>query len=463
MDYKKSLFIFRRDLRLDDNTGLLAAAKQSQTVIPCFIFDPAQVGDTNEFRSTNCIQFMIESLQDLQEQLKKHNGKLYLFFGKADDVIKKLIAQESIDAVFVNRDYTPYSLKRDQAIEQLCHYYKIEFESHDDLLLNSPESIKTGNGTPYGVFTAFWKRSIKEPVAEPINFKKTNFYTQSIDLEESDLIFKKILPKKNPKIGILGGRQESAKILKHISDFTNYLKTRDIPELKTSRLSAYIKFGTHSIREIYHQFANALGKNHPLIKQLYWRDFFTQVAYYSPFVFGHSYHKQYDSLPWSYDKKQFTAWCEGKTGFPIVDAGMRELNATGFMHNRVRMIVASFLTKDLHINWLLGEKYFAQQLVDYDPCVNNGNWQWSASTGYDAQPYFRIFNPWLQQSKFDPHCEYIKQWVPELKKAPIKTIHDWYKTKENISGYPRPIVDHAKESALSKIMYKQTKNSSYKI
>ena len=193
----------------------------------------------------------------------------------------------------------------------------------------------------------------------------------------------------------------------------------------------------------------------PLIKQLYWRDFFTQVAYHSPFVFGQPFHEKYSKLPWSNSEKAFTAWCTGTTGFPIVDAGMRELNATGFMHNRVRMIVASFLTKDLHIDWRKGERYFAQQLVDYDPAVNNGNWQWCASTGCDAQPYFRIFNPWLQQKKFDPQCIYIKKWVPELQKILPLTIHTWYKEDSPpIKNYPRPMVDHGVESKKAKELYK---------
>lgn len=193
-----------------------------------------------------------------------------------------------------------------------------------------------------------------------------------------------------------------------------------------------------------------------LIQQLFWRDFFTHVAYNSPYVFGEAFQQRFNNLNWSKSKKNFEAWCEGKTGFPIVDAGMRQMNKTGFMHNRPRMIVASFLTKDLHLNWLWGEKYFAQQLEDYDPCVNNGNWQWSASTGCDAQPYFRIFNPWTQQKKFDSDCTYIKEWVPELKNIDPKIIHSWHKeSSPKIKGYPRPIVDHSEEQKLAKKFYKE--------
>ena len=328
-------------------------------------------------------------------------------------------------------------------------------------MLNTPESIKTQGGTPYGVFTAFYNRSVKEPVAKPVLFKKDNFYHKPITIKHDSKDLASMMPKANKNIAVHGGRTECSNIIKHLSEQKNYLKTGDFPAIDTSRLSAHLKFGTYSVREIYHAIQEALGPSHTLIKQLYWRDFFTHVAYHSPFVFGGAYHEQYNKLPWKNDQKLFELWCEGKTGFPIVDAGMRELNATGFMHNRVRMIVASFLIKDLHINWLWGEKYFAQQLVDYDPCVNNGNWQWSASTGCDAQPYFRIFNPWLQQKKFDPDCIYIKQWVPELKNSSADIIHNLFKPKTSIANYPKPIVDHAKESALSKEIYKKVKAANY--
>jgi deoxyribodipyrimidine photo-lyase len=220
-----------------------------------------------------------------------------------------------------------------------------------------------------------------------------------------------------------------------------------------------------SVREIFHALIKQLGTKHPLVRQLYWRDFFTYLAYHKPSVFGHPYQEKYQHLEWNNNKKLFTTWCKGETGFPIVDAGMRELNATGFMHNRVRMIVASFLVKDLHINWLWGEKYFAQQLVDYDPAVNNGNWQWCASTGCDAQPYFRIFNPWLQQKKYDSECIYIKKWIPELISYSPKIIHNWFKEsfdrlrmngQNKTKGYPRPIVDHKRQSDLAKKWYRKS-------
>lgn len=455
--FTKSLFIFRRDLRLDDNLGLHAACSQSKTVFPCFIFDPRQVQKKNQYRSMNALQFMIESVQDLSKQLKQKKGLLYLFYGTADEIVKQLIDTVDIQAVFCNRDYTPFSIKRDKQINTICMQKNCPFFQYDDLLLTEPQEIKTTSGTPYQKFTPFFKTARKKSIEKPIKSTFTNFYTKSIEWAESKTIYTKILKKKNPHILLHGGRSYGLAILKQLRHFKNYAKERDYPAIATTHLSAHNKFGTVSIREVYHAIAKQLGKDHLLIQQLFWRDFFTHVAYHWPHVFGNAFKKRYNSLKWQKNKKNLTAWRDGKTGFPIIDAGMRQLNTTGFMHNRTRMLVASMLTKDLHINWLTGEKYFAQQLVDYDPCVNNGNWQWVASTGCDAQPYFRIFNPWLQQKKYDPECIYIKQWVPELKDIEPKIIHTLYKSKNKLKDYPAPIIDHKKEAQLAKKLYKKAR------
>jgi deoxyribodipyrimidine photo-lyase len=260
-------------------------------------------------------------------------------------------------------------------------------------------------------------------------------------------IFHEVLTERSGVLALRGGRTEGLKRLRLIDGMTSYKADRDIPALgATTMLSAHHKFGTISIRETYWRAAEAFGVSCHLISELYWRDFFTHIAWHFPHVFKGAFRPEYNALEWNRSKKDFQRWCEGKTGFPIVDAGMRQMNETGYMHNRVRMIVASFLVKDLHINWQRGEKYFAQKLLDYDPAVNNGNWQWAASTGCDAQPYFRIFNPWLQQKKFDPDAEYIKRWVPELKNVSVKDIHQGY--KPNLFSdvkYPEPMVDHAAE------------------
>lgn len=454
--FTKALFIFRRNLRLNDNTGLINACKQSEKIIPCFIFDPRQIGSSNSYRSNNAIQFMIESLQDLDKQLKKKKGKLYLFKGKAEDVIKQLIKKEKIDTVFTNRDYTPFSIKRDNAIKKICTTNNVKFIQDNDLLLTQPEEIKTGKGTPYSIFTPFYKKARINKIDKPHSFPRSyNFFSDHIVGAQSTELFSKILKVNNKNLYVNGGRNNGLKILNNINKFKDYAKTHDYPSISTTNLSAYLKFGCVSIREAYYAIKNKLGSTNPLLRQLYWRDFWTHVAYNYPFVFGQPYYEKYKKLWWSQSEKNFEAWCTGNTGFPIVDAGMRQLNKTGFMHNRVRMIVASFLTKDLHINWLKGEKYFAQQLVDYDPALNNGNWQWSASTGCDAQPYFRIFNPWTQQTKFDKNCEYIKKWIPELKDLEPKEIHNWFKSKIELKNYPKPIIDHALESKKAKALYKR--------
>ena len=456
MKFAQSLFIFRRDLRLQDNTGLNNALKQSNTVIPCFIFDPHQIGDVNTYKSDNAIQFMRESLAHLDKELDKHHAKLYFFHGKAEDVIKKLITSEKIDAVFTNRDYTPFSIKRDAALAEICAHHDVAFEQHCDALLHEPEEVVKKDGSHYSIFTAFYKKAMILPVQEPEKLHAGHWFSGNIHYAENKTLLKKIVPHKNTSIACNGGTQQGLKIIHDLKKLKNYAHDHDYPSLNTSHLSAHLKFGTISIRQTYYAIIEHLGRSHPLLRQLYWRDFFTHIAFYAPAIFGHAYHKKYDNLAWNYDKKLFSLWCTGTTGFPIVDAGMRELNTTGFMHNRVRMIVASFLVKDLHIDWLWGERYFAQQLVDYDPALNNGNWQWSASTGCDAQPYFRIFNPWLQQKKYDPDCLYIKQWIPELQSADKKIIHNWFKENSpHIEGYPRPIVDHAQETVLTKKMYKK--------
>ena len=433
------LFIFRRDLRLEDNTGLIYALKNFKTVIPCFIFTPEQIKD-NPFRGDPSLQFMIESLQDLAEQLRAKNGKIYYFFGTPEKIVTECIKKLEIEAVVINRDYTPYSVERDKKIHEVCSHHKIEFHSFDDSLLNPPEATLKKDGTPYTIFTPYYNNALKIEVDRPTSNSHNNYYHKPISFAQECMA---------PPLTktVHGGRKEALKILKSFAQFKNYETERDINSIHgTTHLSAHLKFNTCSIREVYQAVTKALGDRHDLIRSLYWRDFFTSIGFYFPKVFkGPFRDKQYK---WSQNKSLFEKWCKGQTGFPIVDAGMRELNETGWMHNRVRMIVASFLVKDLHINWQWGEKYFAQQLIDYDPAVNNGNWQWSASTGTDAQPYFRIFNPWNQQKKFDPDCIYIKKWIPELKDLPIKVIHNWHKNQEN-SPYPLPILIHEEEAKKS--------------
>ncbi len=461
--YACALFIFRRDLRLADNTAFTAALMQSETVIPCFVFDPRQIDPKQPYYSDQAVRFMLESLKDLETQLTKKKGKLFTFGGRAEEVLAKLITQcrkakLPIDAVFVNQDYTPFSKKRDAALERVCKKEQIAFCSFHDSLLHEPGVVLKKDDKPYTLFTPFYKTALQYPVRSPHNISFTKatgaLYAGKLPLKP---FFLKHVPQ--PKSVIRGGSRAAQKLVRHLKNFTSYQKTRDIPAIKTTLLSAHLKFGTISVRYVYAQMVAHLGALHPLTRQLFWRDFYTHLVWYFPHVFGHPYHQKFEQLTWSSDKKLFERWCRGLTGVPLVDAGMRELNATGFMHNRVRMLTASFLIKDLHIDWRQGERYFAQKLVDYDPAINNGNWQWVASTGADSQPYFRIFNPWIQQKKFDRDCVYIKKWVPELANLSAREIHSWFKQATRAHhaqlSYPAPLVDHAIETQKTLAQYRR--------
>lgn len=454
--FRKSLFLFRRDLRLEDNTGLIFALQSSEVVIPAFIFTPEQI-EKNPFRSDHCLKFMIESLEDLENQLKKKGGKLFFFKGKPEEIVKKSIRELKIEAVIVNRDYTPYSLQRDKKLEKVCKTGPIPFFSFDDALLHPPEDTLKKDGKPYTIFTPYFRNAMKQKVLHPTQNRWTNYFRGAISFAKGQ----SVLPQLHVENRWVGGRSEALKILNRLSSFSTYGKWRDFPaENGSTHLSPYLKFTVCSPREVYASICRHLSSHHELIRSLYWRDFFTSIAFFFPHVFQGAFHPKFDALKWSYDKRSYKRWCEGSTGFPIVDAGMREMNQTGFMHNRVRMIAASFLIKDLHVDWRWGEKTFARGLIDYDPAVNNGNWQWVASTGCDAQPYFRIFNPWSQQKKFDPECAYIKKWIPELRAFPPKAIHAWYEEKHRAgcSNYPPPMTDHTKAAKETLRAYELIRN-----
>ncbi|MFB5628015.1 MAG: cryptochrome/photolyase family protein [Nitrosarchaeum sp.] len=445
--YKKTLFIFRRDLRLEDNTGLINALKNSDEVIPCFIIDTEIMNKLkkSEFR----IRFLKESLIDLNKQLNKKKSNLKIFKGKTEEIIKKIILEQKIDGLFLNGDYTKFAQKNENKIKKICNQNKIDFNKNADYLLYIPEEIQTKEQKPYTVYSHFFKTAKTIPVRNSIKNNFNNYYHGKIKGEVS-------LEVKEKKM--IGGRSNAINILKNIKQFKDYQKTRDYPELdKTTRLSAHIRFGTVSIREVYHTIKENFGADHILIREIYWREFFTYVLHYFPNSKFKTFKKKFENIRWSQNRQNYLLWCKGKTGFPIVDAGMRQLNQTGFMHNRVRMIAASFLTKDLHINWKWGERYFAEKLADYDPAVNAGNWQWVASTGCDAVPYFRLFNPWLQQEKFDSNCNYIKKWIPELEEKQSYEIHNLWKKDQKGSTYPNPIVNHKFEANKAKDIFKNQK------
>lgn len=453
--YQRALFIHRRDLRVQDNTALNEAMTCSNEVLSCFIFDPVQVGTTNEYRSDRHVQFMIESLQDLAEQYKKVDGTLHTFTGKPKEVVAVLIADAKIDAVYVNADYTPYARTRDAAISAACEKNKIPFFAYHDLLLSGdPELVKTGMKKPFTVFTPYWRRTATIEVPKPVALRKGTFVT-ALAAHDYHTTLETFMPTPLPEPSAeKGGRVVARAVLKEMADFSRYAASHHMLTEETTRLSAHNKFGTVSIREVYHAMGAALGYQSALIRQLYWRDFYMAIVYFFPHVIGHSFDTKHEILYGKHDPVAFKKWQEGMTGIPVVDAGMRELLHTGYMHNRARLIVGSFLTKDLHEAWWHGEKHFAQHLVDYDISLNNGNWQWVGGTGVDPTPYFRIFNPWLQGKKFDPKAEYIKKWVPELRDATPAQIHAAAtKPLPESLGYPEPMVDHTTEMRKVRALY----------
>ncbi len=429
----KCAFIFRRDLRLDDNTCLLRALQECDEVVPLFILDPRQVED-NPYKSPFALGFMLDSLRELDEELNARNSKLHVLKG----VVEYVIAPLPVERLYFNEDYTPFSKMRDSRIRER---FKGEVKSCEDLLLTKKDFF-VGRGKPYSVFTHFYNDAKKLKVDRPRKNTFNNFASLNLPGVE---IFDEL--EAQVKHGVIpGGRRAGLRALERARS-VNY-ENRNFPAVDgTTRLSPYLKFGVISPREVYFQV------NEEIQRQLYWRDFYTLLAYYNPHVFGHSFKKEYDCIQWDNNQYYFELWKQGKTGFPIVDAGMRELNTTGFMHNRVRMITASFLVKILHVDWREGERYFATKLVDYDPAVNNGNWQWVASTGADYM--FRTFNPWIQQRKFDPETKYVKKWVQELEEVSPDVIHEIY--KHRVPGYPSPIVDYAKEVKRARQYYEDSK------
>jgi len=445
MSYKleNGLFIFRRDLRTIDNNGLNVLAKLCNNVYTIFIFTPEQVGSANKYKSNNSVQFMIESLADLASEIKTQEGQLHTFYGKNTKVLADCIKAWDINIVAFNLDITPYARERDDEIIKLCQKMIVEVKTEHDYYLHPPGSIKTGTGKPYQKFTPYFNTASKIKVPSPSAKKQLPFKTKDanipnkISLEQAMKRFTRI----NPNILVRGGRPQALQLLlRAVRTIKNYNAIHNDLSLKTSELSASIKYGCISIREAYKAFHDKPG----IIRQLYWRDFYANIMYEFPHVIGHSLKPKYDKIHWHHNSNWFNAWCKGETGYPIVDAGMRQMNTTGYMHNRARLIVASFLVKTLLIDWKEGEEYFAQTLTDYDPSNNNGNWQWISGGGADSQPYFRVFNPWRQAAEYDPKCEYIKKWIPELKDVPEKDLLKWdtkYVDYKDIQ-YPAPIVQY---------------------
>lgn len=417
MKQSLNIFWFRRDLRLQDNAGLYHALKDGKPVLPIFIFD-RNILDELEDKSDRRVEFIHLALQDIQKQLVKIGSSLDVRYGTPLEVYKQLLSEYTIEKVFTNHDYEPYAKQRDGEIEKMLNEKRAKFHTYKDQVILEKDEVLKDDGKPYTIFTPYsrkWKSILTEFHLKAYPNKKyfKNFYKQPerklISLEEMGFAASgQSFPEKEWKGQII----------------RNYKEQRDIPSIQgTSRLSVHLRFGTISIRELADE---AGGLNDTFLNELIWRDFYHMILWHFPRVVGNSFKPEYDKIKWRNNEKEFDAWCNGQTGYPIVDAGMRELNKTGFMHNRVRMIVASFLTKHLLIDWRWGEAYFAKKLLDFDLAANNGGWQWAAGSGCDAAPYFRVFNPYLQTQKFDPDLKYIRKWVPELEEF----------------SYPKPMVVH---------------------
>jgi deoxyribodipyrimidine photo-lyase len=420
MKHSAVVMWFRRDLRLEDNAALYHALNSGIAVLPLFIFDK-EILDKLEDKADKRVQFIHTALLELKNNLNILGSDLMVKYGRPEEVWKTIFETYSVQGIFSNKDYEPYALERDANLAQLANAKGASFKQFKDQCIFEFNEVLKDDGKPYTVFTPYskkWKAKLAT---------QQEFYLKAYATEEYFDGFIKDVKFEIPSLKEMGFEALALKFPAKESSvglIRNYKETRDYPAIEgTSRLGVHFRFGTISIRA---KARKALGLSETYLNELIWRDFYMQILAHFPHVAKGAFKPAYDKIAWRNNEAEFAAWCAGKTGYPIVDAGMRELNSTGFMHNRVRMIVASFLTKHLLIDWRWGEAYFAKKLLDFDLSANNGGWQWAAGSGTDAAPYFRVFNPALQTAKFDAKGEYIKKWVPELGSI----------------DYPKPIVVH---------------------
>lgn len=419
MQQKTAIFWFRRDLRLDDNAGLYHALKSSYPVLCLFIFDPAILNKLDNKHDTR-VTFIYDTVNKLQQELETYSSSLLVVYDDVEKAWQKVIKGYNLAAVYTNHDYEPYAKTRDEAVANLLYKHKVEFKSYKDQVIFEKNEVTKDDGKPYTVFTPYSKKWQQ---------RLNDFYLQSYPVKKH---LKNLLKTKQPPIPTLkdmGFERSEQKIpgKNYTSVIKDYAKKRDYPAVKgTSHIGIHLRFGTLSIRKVAADANRAHEKT--WLNELIWREFYSMILYHFPHTATQAFKPEFDRIKWINNENQFEAWCNGQTGYPLVDAGMRELNATGFMHNRMRMLTASFLTKDLLIDWRWGEHYFASKLLDYEMASNIGGWQWAAGSGTDAAPYFRIFSPDAQTKRFDPDLEYIKKWVPEY---------------ADFSKYPEPIIDHA--------------------
>ena len=413
-----NIFWFRRDLRLEDNVGLFNALKDGLPVLPIFIFD-SNILDKLSDKNDRRVAFIHHSLLNIQKALLQIGSSLHVIHDSPENAFTKLTSTYEVSKVFTNHDYEGYGIERDNQIATLLQNKGIEFHTFKDQVIFEKDEVIKDDGKPYTVFTPYSRKWKARLLAEPI---------QIVDTKKHFHHFIQTSVIKIPSLSEIGFNDTGEAFPSHQLDsniVAHYAQNRDTPSINgTSKLGLHLRFGTISIRELA---IKAAPLSETYINELIWRDFYHMIVWHFPHVNkNQSFKPAYDFIQWRNNENEFDKWCKGQTGYPIVDAGMRELNTTGFMHNRVRMIVASFLCKHLLIDWKWGEAYFAQKLLDFDFAANNGGWQWAAGSGCDAAPYFRIFNPYLQTKKFDPELKYIKKWVPEFQEF----------------GYAKPIVDH---------------------
>lgn len=409
---KYVLVWFRRDLRLEDHVALAAAQRSNDAVLPLFIFDD-QILDELPAEDAR-VNFIYDELSKINDNLRKVNGKLLIKKGNPLDVWASLIEEYDIAAVYWNHDYEPYAENRDQKVRNLLEKHSIKARSFKDQVVFEKDEVTKDDGLPYTVFTPYmkkWKATLREEDLKDHTLQNfQNWAKVNVDF---------------PSKAQLGIKQSHIKVKPFdIQDLADYNENRNIPSLSNSNLSPHLRFGTLSVRQLV---KDVKERSDQFLNELIWREFFMQILHHFPHTVQENFKAKYNGITWRNNEEEFERWCQGMTGYPLVDAGMRELNATGYMHGRVRMVVASFLCKHLLIDWRWGEAYFASKLLDFELSSNVGNWQWVAGTGCDAAPYFRIFNPTEQLKKFDPEMKYVKKWVKDLDEL----------------SYPQPIVDHS--------------------
>jgi len=486
MQYDSALVWFRRDLRVDDHAALYRALKAARRVYCVFVFD-REILDALRSRRDRRVEFIRESVVELKAELENAGGGLVVLHDHARRAIPALARELEVGAVFANRDYEPEAIARDDAVRTSLAAQGVDFHAYKDQAVFDQEEVMTGSGRFFSVFTPYknaWLRKLDgfflssypvrqytarlKPVADATGIPSLG----DLGFEPTNLLDLEIVP---------GARGAAHAFEDFKSRLSRYADTRDFPAVKgPSYLSAHLRFGTISIRRLARtawqawqgetDFPGGRGAE-TWLSELVWRDFYFHILFHNPHVVGHAFKPEYDAVVWETGSRAdelFAAWCEGRTGYPLVDAAMRQLNQTGYMHNRLRMVAASFLTKDLGLDWRRGERYFAEQLNDFDLSANNGGWQWAASTGCDAQPYFRIFNPVTQSERFDPHGKFIRRYVPELGNLTDKAIHAPWLAEPLVlkaagveigRSYPGPVVDHAVERARTLDRFKRARSA----